>query len=182
MLVTRSGKSEQIPARGGKPVKIDRDGDTLRVLWEYPREGTPLRIAWAFKILGKALVVSARCDEPAVSSFSLGDVGLAAVRKTVPVPYLLGRVNYLPAVGSETSGRGVVGVYVGRYLDWTTSHASQCPQGVATYDAKTDGVRNPLVETGYIAVSPHIGEVLPNVPHPPSPHLALLGPRIMLDL
>ncbi len=172
MLVTRSGKTEEVPARGGKPVKIDRDQDTLRVLWEYPREGTPLRISWEFYIAGKALVVSARCDEPAVSHFSLGDVGLVSVRKTLPVPYLLGRANYLPAAGA----------FVCRYLDWTASHASQCPQGVATYDPKTNGVRNPLVETGYIAVSPHVGEVLPNIPHPPSPYLGLLGPRIMLDL
>jgi hypothetical protein len=53
---------------------------------------------------------------------------------------------------------------------------------VATYDPKTDGTRNPLVETGYVAVSPHLGEVLPNLPSPPSPYLSLLGPRIMLDI
>jgi hypothetical protein len=182
MLVTRSGKSQEVPARGGKPVKIDRDGDTLRVLWEYPREGAPLRIAWQFQIVGKALVVAARCDEPAVSSFSLGDVGSAPVRKTLPVPYLSGRLNYLPAAEGATSGRGFVGLFACRYLDWTVSHASMCPQGVATYEPKTDGVRNPLIERGYIAVSPHVDEVLPNIPHPPSPHLALLGPRIMLDL
>lgn len=179
--VTRAGKSEEISARGGKPVEIDQDENTLRVLWEYPRDGLPLRIAWTLRIIGKALVVSAHCDEPAVSSFSLGDVGQTAVRKTLPAPYLLGRVNFLPAAGGTTSGCAP-GVFVCRYLDWTTSHTSQCPQGVATYDPKTDGARNPLLETGYIAVSPHVGEVLPNIPHPPSPYLRLLGPRIMLDL
>ena len=170
--VTRSGKSEEVPARGGRPVKIDRDRDTLRVLWEYPREGAPLRIAWEFQILGKALVVAARCDEPAVTGFSLGEVGLAAMRRTLPVPYLAGRVSFLP----------VPGVFVCRYLDWTASHSSMCPQGTAVYDPKTDGTRNPLVERGYIAVSAHVDEVLPNIPHPPSPHLRLLGPRIMLDV
>jgi hypothetical protein len=181
MLVTRAGKTEEVPARGGRALKIERDQDTLRVVWEYPREGKPLRIAWEFRIVGKTLVVAARCDEPAVSSFTLGDV-VAPVRRTLPVPYLLGRVNYLPAVESATNGRGFMGLFVCRYLDWTQSHASHCPQGAATYEPKTDGVRNPLVESGYIAVSPHVGEVLPNIPHPPSPHLGLLGPRIMLDL
>ena len=36
--------------------------------------------------------------------------------------------------------------------------------------------------SGYLAVSPDIGEVLPNIPHPPSPYRGLLGPRIMLDV
>ena len=62
------------------------------------------------------------------------------------------------------------------------SHASMCPQGLATYEPKTDGTRNPLFETGYVAVSPEMGEVLPNIPHPPSPYRDLLGPRIMLDI
>lgn len=188
MLVARAGKQEATPARGGKPVKIEREDDALHVLWEYPREGSPLRVAWTFGIAGKALVVSARCDQPAVSAFSLGDVGLASVRRTLPVPYLAGRVNYLPGATNgrgfpgATEGRGVPGVFVCRYLDWTASHASRCPQGSATYDPKTDGSRNPMVESGYVAVSPHVDEVLPNIPHPASPHLALLGPRIMLDL
>ena len=37
-------------------------------------------------------------------------------------------------------------------------------------------------EGGYVAVSPDLGEVLPNIPHPPSPYRELLGPRIMLDI
>ena len=121
---------------------------------------------------GKALVVSARCDDTAVSRFSLGELGAVPLRKTIDVPYLAGHVQYLRTPG----------VFVCRYLDWTVSHASNCPQGVANYEPKTDGLRNPLVETGYVAVSPDLGEVLPNIPHPPSPYRELLGPRIMLDI
>ena len=43
-------------------------------------------------------------------------------------------------------------------------------------------LRNALFESGYLAVSPDIDEVLPNVPHPASPYLPVLGPRIMLDV
>jgi hypothetical protein len=116
---------------------------------------------------GKALVVSARCDEPVISRFSLGNAA-APLRRMLLLPYLPGAVNYLP----------VEGVFVCRYLDWTQSHASECPQGEAAYQLTTASNRNALVETGYIAVSPDIGEVLPNIPHPPSPYLATLGPRI----
>lgn len=170
--VKRDGKTQDIPARGGKAVKIARDKDTLNVLWEYDAAGRPVRIAWSFRMVGKALEVGARCEEPVVSRFSLGRVGMAPLRKSLQVPYLAGRVTYLP----------VQNVFACCYLDWTRSHSSRCPQGEAVYEPQTDGVRNALVESGYVTVSPEVGEVLPNLPHAPSPYLSLLGPRIMLDI
>jgi hypothetical protein len=170
--VNQDGRAQEVPLRGGKAVEIRRDNDALNVIWEYHLQGSLVRIHWTYRILGKALVVSARCDEPVVSQFSLGALGAVPLRKTFNVPYLTGRLSYLPKQQ----------LFVCRYLDWTVSHASQCPQGTANYDVKTDGARNPLVETGYVAVSPNVGEVLPNIPHPPSPYLAMLGPRIMLDI
>jgi hypothetical protein len=172
VVTTSAGKSTEVAARGGKAVHMKQEGDTLKVLWEYDIAGRPLRIAWSYRMQGKALVVFARCDENAVSRFSLGDLGAVPSRKMIEVPYLSGRVQYLRTPG----------VFVCRYLDWTVSHASNCPQGVANYEPKTDGRRNPLVETGYVAVSPDLGEVLPNIPYPPSPYRELLGPRIMLDI
>ncbi len=163
---------KQVPARGGKARQISRTNDILRVLWEYETPGQPLQIAWTFRMRGKAMLVSAQCNEPRVSRFSLGEVGQVSLRKTFNIPYLLGKMHYLPEPK----------VFVCRYLDWTVSHASMCPQGVATYEPKTDGVRNPLFESGYVAVSPDVGEVLPNIPHPPSPYRTELGPRIMLDI
>ncbi len=94
------------------------------------------------------------------------------MRKTIGVPYLHGSVAYLNAQN----------VFTARYLDWTQSNASTAPEGWSSYNRKTDGTRHPLREVGYIAVSPHVGEVLPNIPNPPSPYLDLLGPKIMLDI
>ena len=74
--VKEGEKTEGIPLRGGKAVNVSRDGDSLIVLWEYNLKDQLLRLAWAFKIVGKALVLSVRCDEPLVGRFSLGDVGL----------------------------------------------------------------------------------------------------------
>ena len=170
--IKQGGKTEELPLRDGRAVKLAKEGEALQVLWEYDCKGRPIRLAWTFQMVGKALVVSARCDEPVVTRFSLGAVGQAPLRQTVRVPYLPGQVHYLP----------VQNVFICRYLDWTVSHSSQCPQGVATYSVKTDGTRNPLVETGYLAVSPEVDEVLPNIPHPPSPFVATLGPRVMLDI
>lgn len=176
--ITVDGAPKTWALRGGRPTEVRRTGDTLHVLWEYdappgapPLAGGGLRVAWSYRVQGKALVISARCDQPVISRFSLGEAA-AALRRTFAVPYLLGRVSFLPAEQ----------VFAARYLDWTVSHASSCPQGTADYEPRTDGQRNLLFETGYVAVSPEVGEVLPNIPHPASPHLAELGPRIMLDV
>lgn len=169
--VAKQGRKD-IPLRGGRAVDVRQQRDALEVLWEYPLEGQTVHVAWTFRLVGKALAVSARSDEAVIGRFSLGEPGLVALRQQVPVPYLLGLAAYLPAQN----------VFVCRYLDWTVSQSSTCPQGVATYEPKTDGTRNPLTESGYIAVSPDVREVLPNIPHPPSPFLGVLGPRLMLDI
>ncbi len=170
--VQQADKSEDVPLQNGRAVEVRPEKDQLHVLWEYDLPGQTVRVAWTYQIFGKALKISARCDDPLVSRFSLGEVGQVPLRRTFPVPYLAGQVAYLPAQN----------VFVCRYLDWTVSHASRCPQGVADYETKTDGTRNSLVETGYVSVSPEVAEVLPNLPHPPSPYRDLLGPRIMLDV
>ena len=172
VAVKQGDKTEYVAVGGGKAAKVAQENGALNVQWEYDVKGTTVPITWTFRIIGKALAVSAKCDAPIVSAFSLGDVGGAPLRKTFVVPYLVGHINYLP----------VQNVFVCRYLDWTVSHSSMCPQGAATYDTKTDGARNTLLESGYVAVSPDVDEVLPNIPHPPSPYLELLGPRVMLDV
>jgi hypothetical protein len=174
VILNSAEAKRKMAARGGKPVRISSPdaSPSLDVLWEYPLEGKPLRIAWTYKILGKALVISARCEDPSISRFSLGDLGPVAFRRRVAVPYMPGGVAFLSAEN----------LFIARCLDWTVSHASMCPEGQAVYEPKTDGTRNTLVESGYVAVSPDIGEVLPNIPHPPSPYLGVLGPRIMLDI
>jgi hypothetical protein len=178
VLGTGQGAKE-VQARGGKlaGIALADGGRALEVKWAYDAAGTPVRIAWRFEIVGKALVIGATCDTPVVSGFSLGSVGQVPLRRTVYVPYLpadwmRGVVNYLPAES----------LFASRYLDWTISHASACPQGVSVYDPKTDGARNTMVEKGYVAVSPNIAEVLPNAPFPPSPYLKTLAPCPMLDI
>ncbi len=170
--IDQSGQAIDVPLRGGRPVEIRADRQRLNILWEYEVGDDAVRVAWTYGMRGKSLEITARCETPLVSRLSLGSAGLAPLHRIIPIPYLAGDVAYLP----------LQNVFVGRYLDWAVSGASRCPQGVAEYDPKTDGTRNPLIETGYVAVSPDLGEVLPNIPHPRSPYLASLAPRIMLDI
>ena len=171
-MLRRTGAFTETPLGGGRAVKIQREQEKLNVLWEYELAGEPIRVAWTFSISGKALVVSAQCDQPVLSQFSLGDVGSFPLRREYSVPYLPGKIDYLP----------VQNLFVCRYLDWTKSQASRCPQGVATYNPKTDGDRCCLEETGYISVSPNFPEVLPNIPLAPSRFRDLLAPYIVLDI
>lgn len=83
-----------------------------------------MRLDWVFSVRGKALLVSVRGDEPVIASFTLGEAA-APLRRIINVPYLPGQVCFLPDQAA----------FVCRYLDWTQSHASRCPQGEAAYDA-----------------------------------------------
>ncbi|MCF7732203.1 MAG: hypothetical protein K9N23_10970 [Akkermansiaceae bacterium] len=168
---TGGGVGSPLLLDSGRLVSATRRGEELVAVWEYTADGKPVRVDWTYQILGKALLVSARCHAPVVESFSLGQAA-AALRKPLDIPYLAGRAEFLTAQG----------VFICRYLDWTKSNSSRCPQGGAVYEATTGGTRNPLFESGYIAVSPELAEVLPNIPNPPSPFVARLAPRIMLDV
>jgi hypothetical protein len=174
-MVAEAGAMREMPLRGGKAVHVEANAatQTLRILWEYPQQkNSPLRIAWTYQIRGKALLVAARCETPGATRFSLGDLGPVPFRRRIAVPYLPGKLVFLPGEN----------LFVSRRLDWTVSHSSRCPEGEAAYEPKTDGTHNALVESGYVTVSPDVEEVLPNIPHPASPYRALLGPRIMLDI
>lgn len=172
VTVTSNQTSRLMALRGGHALRTTAKDNQLTVRWQYEFAGKPLIVTWTFDIQGKALVVSAQCDDPVLSQMSLGAIGPVPFRRSFPVPYLDGLPSFLPAQGA----------FVFRQLDWTVSHASRSPQGIATYDTKTDGTRNPLFERGYIAVSPDLDEVLPNLPNPPSPYRATLAPRVMLDI
>ncbi len=151
---------------------LDETAHKLTVNWGYPAGDGAFEARWTFGIAGKALTIAVDAEMPIVTDFSLGYDGGVSFRQAFHVPYLAGTVSYL---------RGQQ-LFSCRYLDWTRSHASRCPQGEAAYDLMTDQTRNPLHEEGYIAVSANIQEVLPNIPHPPSPYRELLGPRVMLDI
>jgi hypothetical protein len=140
-------------------------------VWRYAAGTETFDVTWRFALHGTALSIEATCSEPLLGGLSLGRLA-APLRRKFGVPYLDASVEYLPAQR----------LYAFRFLDWTRSHASLSPQGQAVYHPKTDGTRNPLHEAGYIALSPSVHAVLPNLPNPPSPYLDVLGPRVMLDI
>ncbi|HYG33776.1 MAG TPA: hypothetical protein VEC99_03270, partial [Clostridia bacterium] len=74
-VVTNAGVSTRRRLEGGKPVEVTRDGTSLKVIWEYPLAEHPVRVEWRFTPIGKSLGIVARCADPVIESFSLGDIG-----------------------------------------------------------------------------------------------------------
>ncbi|MBX7256435.1 MAG: hypothetical protein K1Y02_08740 [Candidatus Hydrogenedentes bacterium] len=173
--IQKDGREQILALRGGAARSIELsagDRPEVHLTWDYSLEGKTISVQWRFGMRGKALTVSATSSDAIIGTFSLGREGNVAFRRVFQVPYLWGSISYLPEQKAFTC----------RYLDWTVSNASNCPQGDANYETKTDGTRNTLNESAYIAISQNVAEVLPNIPSKPSPFLELLGPRIMLDI
>jgi hypothetical protein len=150
---------------------IVEGGDALAAVWRYEAGGLVATVRWLFAARGKALAVAAESNDTTIARFSLGRTA-AEFRKRIQIPYLyFAAAEYLRTQKVFTMG----------YIDWTASKASESPGRESVYSKKTDGERNALQEIGYVAVSPDLAEVLPNIPHPPSPYLGLLGPKMVLD-
>ena len=163
---------DEVRLEGGHAETVSADDDSLRVLWTYPGAGEPIEVEWRFRLHGKALVVEARSASHGIGCLSLGESRGVALRRRIQVPYLHRFVDYLPREQ----------IFALRFFDWTRSHASKSPEHKAIYATTTAGERNPLQETGCIAVSRNVHEVLPNIPHPASPNREMLAPLIVLDL
>lgn len=135
-------------------------------------DGQSARVTQRIRCVGKSLVVEVTSPDPAVASFTGPQIGAAAWRRDVWIPYLqTGRVSYL----SDQS------LYVGSVLDWTTSEASRHDRVTALYEPLSDGSRNALRETAVVSVSPFLGEVLPNIPNEASPYREELARRVVVD-
>ena len=112
-----------------------------------------------------------RSDDPFIAAVHFGDVGPAAFRRPVLVPYL-GTVDYLPDLR----------LFARAFPDHTLSQASALDNTTALYQPLTDGRRNAVRETAYFAVSPDFHAVLPTPNNPPSPYRELLGDKVVLDV
>ena len=185
LTATVDGAEPFLPCAGGgvsfesgapetaKLVSSKINGNALNATWQYTKGDESATATWVFRLVGKALVIGVRSDDLTLARVSLGRVAGVGLRRTIPIPYLYYQtVSYLP----------VQRTFAMSHMDWTKSRASEAPGPEARYHKKLDGKRNRLSETGYVAVSPDLDEVLPNIPHPASPFLELLGPKLMLDM
>jgi hypothetical protein len=147
--------------------------DGVRCVRTFRVGGETATLMLAGRLAGKSLVLDVDCDQPVLRAVEFGGWGPVLRRRSVPVPYYSGQVDYLPAEDLFTNA----------FLDWTASSASSHESGPrAVYDPLTDGTRHLLHESALYTASWHLVEVLPNLPNPPSPYRAELGSRLVLDI
>ncbi len=92
--------------------------------------------------------------------------------KTIPVPYYSSTVAYL----------GSLKMYANAWLDWHTTGASALNGSQAQYQPLTNGNLLPLDEQLNVAIDPGIGSVFPFPANPPSPNLAVMSGRMVVDV
>ncbi|MGO9467008.1 MAG: DUF5696 domain-containing protein [Isosphaeraceae bacterium] len=159
------------PARGvGNHWEETPDGPVLIRSFQVADRTAVIRIKGS--LIGKSLVLDLEADQPLAALLDSGNWGPTVRRRTIPVPYFSGRVDYLPAEG----------LFVAANYDWTVSAATSLDGSRASYLVLTDGRRNPIRERIVFSAAWHLDEVLPNIPNRPSPFLGDLADRIVLDI
>lgn len=146
-------------------------GDHLEVeeTWRY--RGQREQILLKISLKGKSLRLEYASPRPVLYSINIAVPPFSKIF----VPFLYegqAQVGYIQPV------------FLSAFCDWWRTESSTIGADGAspTYIPKTDGRRNPPREIFYLTVSPFFPEVLPNIPNPPSPFLAELSKRIVLDV
>ncbi len=88
------------------------DGPVLIRTFQVGDQTATIRIKGS--VIGKSLVLDLEADQPLAALLDSGTWGPTVRRRTIPVPYFSGRVDYLPAEG----------LFVAANDDWTVSAAS----------------------------------------------------------
>lgn len=166
-------------ARAGAPklVSAKLANRRLTARWE---QGTTWEATYTLR--GSTLVVDVTSAGGAATGLGFGRVVGLPEARPIAVPYLTYGMGPGPLVAC---GRDV---FVSVYSDWYHSlcsringQVSQGGDGVmlmtgTEYFPLTNGRRNDLRERVLVTVSPEFAEVLPNIPHPATPHLERLAP------
>ena len=135
-----------------------------------------------YSLQGRTLVVDVDCKGGAAEGLRFGRVRGLPDARPVEVPYLRYGQGYCTPVACGH------GMFVSVLPDWYHCDCSvidgtvqQGEDGIALmtgtdYRPLTNGRRNDLRERVMVTVSPEFAGVLPNIPHPPSPHMERLAP------
>ncbi len=183
-----------VPPDRAQLLSCERRGDTIVAAWRLARGDDRMDATYTFRILQKSLVIDVACMGGAAVEFVMGRAIGVRNPRLVTVPYLVGN-GERPAV--LVMGRPDRPLFLMGLMDYYRSNASALTfrnevrddgaplsergtiyNGGAIYHPKTDGKRNDCFERIFLTVSPRFEEVLPNVPNPKSPWIAVTGERL----
>jgi hypothetical protein len=111
-------------------------------------------------------------DQPIITSVDMGGWNEALAAQPIPVPYYSGSIWYAQGISQ----------YINSWWDWHTTNATAFSGTAAQYQAKTDRSLNAMHELLEIAVSSNVDTVFPSPGNAPSPYMATMAGRIVLDI
>jgi hypothetical protein len=175
--ITASGKVLLSPTIHGKSGALvckdahwDDAGGQLSVTFAMGQSILHVTVTLAFR--GQTLEAAIDADQPQIASVDIGPWSAGLEAQSIAVPYYTGGVWYLPALAS----------FGNAWWDWHTTHATKLNGTQAQYLNRTDGTLSPLHERLSVVLSPDVDRVLPSPGNPPSPYIAQLSGRMVLDI
>lgn len=121
---------------------------------------------------GPTLTVDLSADQPVISKVDLGSLASALNVTPVAVPFYSQPIYQLarPAMFANV------------WWDWHHSGATQAIGSALIYSPRTDGSLPALHEEFSLALSPEVDDVFPQVNNPPSPFVAELSGKAVVDV
>jgi hypothetical protein len=148
----------------------DSSGRQLEITYSTGNASMHLRVQLVTN--GADLEATLDADQPVVTSVDFGPWSSALQAQPIPVPYYSGKAWYLPGLAAFSNA----------WWDWHTTRATRLNGTAAQYLSRTDSTLSPLHERLSVVVSPDVDAVLPSPGNPPSPYIAELSGRMVLDI
>jgi len=151
---------------------LERGENSIRVSLAYDL-GAALRslVKVDLRVVNRSLIMEIQGEGVSPDSLRSNGWDSEFQRKSVPVPFYSGHVDYLPRVGW----------FVNQFWDFGVSSASSLADGVAKYSPMTDGKKNAVRERLIWTAAPALEEVYPHLPNHKSPYREKMAKSVLLD-
>lgn len=180
-LVLTSNQGSQVellhPAIHGKSGTLrcksatwDASGHQLTISYAMGSEVVHVTLSIAMQQVQLAVTMAA--DRPVISSVDAGAWAAGLQAQSITVPYYTGAVSYLSGINQ----------YANVWWDWHTTAATSLSGTAAQYQTLTDGTLVQMQEKLVVALSPGVDDVFPFPGNPPSPYMAQLAGRMIVDI
>lgn len=180
------------PARAEtEEVTVTAGADGVTCAGRLTHGGRSIDAQLRFHLAGKSLVIDVQAGAGEIAEVRFGATRGFANPRPVTLPYYTyGDGDGLARPTVIVSGTPDAPLFYLAHIDWTQSNASApfaenvrldgslASNGGTRYEPRTDGRRNPCCERFVLTLSPRFEEVLPNIPNPPSPWMAVTGTRV----
>jgi hypothetical protein len=138
----------------------------------YAQEAKTVHVTMRVESTETGIRIHLDADQPAISSVDMGSWAMSLNASGIAVPYYSGDIWYSKDLAEYLNG----------WWDWHTTHSTKLTGTEAIYQPKTDGSLNNLHEQLEVVLSATVDAVFPEPENLPSPYMATLSGRTVLDI